>query len=136
MIYGMPGIPCVYYGSEWGALGDKAQGDPALRISFEKPQWNELTEVIAKLSEIKKHSHALNYGGFRSVLLNNGQCIFERKSEKQRVLVAINMDSQPFMAYFDAGCATATDLLTGKTHEFARGSELPAYGMAFWEMEN
>jgi glycosidase len=135
MIYGMPGIPCVYYGSEWGAQGDKAQGDPALRVSFDAPQWNELTDCIAKLSEIKKNSHALNYGNFRSVLLNNKQCIFERKSDVQRVLVAINMDSQPFMAHFDAGCGTAKELLSGQTHDFGGGSELPPYSMAFWEME-
>lgn len=34
----MPGIPCVYYGSEWGAKADKSQGDPALRPSFKEPE--------------------------------------------------------------------------------------------------
>ena len=28
MIFGMPGIPCVYYGSEWGAKAHKNEGDP------------------------------------------------------------------------------------------------------------
>ena len=37
LMFGMPGIPCVYYGSEWGTKADKSQGDPALRVSFEKP---------------------------------------------------------------------------------------------------
>lgn len=135
MVFGMPGIPCVYYGSEWGAEGDKAQGDPALRVSFEQPEWNALTQSIATLAEVKKKSEALNYGSFRSVLLTNRQCIFERKSEHQRVLVAINMDSSPFLAHFDAGCGKAVDLLTGKEHDFGGGSELGAYSMAFWEME-
>ncbi len=31
VLFCMPGIPCVYYGSEWGAEGEKHQGDPALR---------------------------------------------------------------------------------------------------------
>ncbi len=37
MAFGMPGIPCVYYGSEWGAKAAKQEGDPALRACFEKP---------------------------------------------------------------------------------------------------
>ena len=135
MCFGMPGIPCVYYGSEWGTKADKSEGDPALRPCFEKPEWNELSEFISKLAEAKKNSEALNYGSFRSVLLTNRQCIFERASEHERVLVAINADEAPFIAHFDAGCGLATDLITGQPHDFGGGSELPPYSAAFWKME-
>ena len=135
MCFGMPGIPCVYYGSEWGTKADKSQGDPALRPCFEQPEWNELSEFISKLAEAKKNSEALNYGSFRSVLLTNRQCIFERASEHERVLVAINADEAPFTAHFDAGCGMATDLITGQPHDFGGGSELPPYSAAFWKME-
>ena len=135
MTFGMPGIPCVYYGSEWGEKADKSQGDPALRVSFDAPQWNELTDFIARLAEAKKGSEALNYGGFRSVVLTNKQCIFERKSENERVLVAINADSEPFTAHFDAGCGQATDLITGNLHDFGGGSELAPYSAYFWKCE-
>ena len=135
MCFGMPGIPCVYYGSEWGTRADKSQGDPALRPCFEQPEWNELSEFISKLAEAKKNSEALNYGGFRSVLLTNRQCIFERASGHERVRVAINADEAPFTAHFDAGCGMATDLITGQPHDFGGGSELPPYSAAFWKME-
>ena len=135
LMFGMPGIPCVYYGSEWGAKADKREGDPALRACFEKPEETELTEWIAKLAEAKKNSKALNYGGFRSVVLTNRQCIFERKTEEERVLVAINADEQPFVAHFDAGCGLAVDLITGKQHDFGGGSELPGYSAFFWKCE-
>ena len=135
MCFGMPGIPCVYYGSEWGTKADKSEGDPALRPCFEQPEWNELSEFISKLAEAKKNSEALNYGSFRSVLLTNHQCIFERASEHERVLVAINADEVPFTAHFDAGCGMATDLITGQLHDFGGGSELPPYSAAFWKME-
>ncbi len=135
MCFGMPGIPCVYYGSEWGTRADKREGDPALRPCFEQPEWNELSEFISKLAEAKKNSEALNYGSFRSVLLTNRQCIFERASEHERVLVAINADEAPFTAHFDAGCGMATDLITGQPHDFGGGSELPPYSAAFWKME-
>ena len=75
---------------------------------------------------------ALNYGGFRSVVLTNKQCIFERKTEGERVLVAINADSEPYTAHFDAGCGMAVDLITGKKHDFGGGSQLPPYSAFFW----
>lgn len=135
MVFGMPGIPCIYYGSEWGVKADKSQGDPALRPCIDTPEWNELTEYISRLAEAKKNSHALNYGAMRSIVLTNQQCIFERKSDQERVLVAINMADVPYTAHFDAGCGMAVDLLTGKDHDFGGGSELPPYSAAFWKME-
>ena len=135
MAFGMPGMPCVYYGSEWGAEGRKENGDPSLRPCFAEPQWNELTDWISKLAEAKKNSKALNYGGFRSVVLTNEQCIFERKCEDERVLVAINASGNPYTAHFDAGCGMAEDLITGKPHDFGGGSELAPYSAAFWKME-
>lgn len=135
LCFGMPGIPCVYYGSEWGAKAHKNEGDPALRACFEEPEWNELCDWIARLSEAKKASEALNYGDFRSVVLTNKQCIFERRAAGERVLVAINADSEPYTAHFDAGCGMAVDLISGKDHDFGGGSELPAYSAFFWKME-
>lgn len=135
LCFGMPGIPCVYYGSEWAAKAEKREGDPALRPCFPAPQWTKLTDFISQLAEAKKSSEALNYGGFRSVVLTNKQCIFERKTENERVLVAINADSEPFVAHFDAGCGLAVDLISGKEHDFGGGSELPGYSAFFWKCE-
>lgn len=135
MMFGMPGIPCVYYGSEWGCAGEKSQGDPALRPGFDAPEWNELTDFLAKLAVAKKGSRALNWGGFRSVVLTNKQCIFERSVEGERVLVAINADKEEYTAHFDAGCGRAVDLITGREHDFGGGSKLPAYSAFFWKCE-
>ena len=135
LCFGMPGIPCIYYGSEWGAKAHKSEGDPALRACFEQPQWNSLCDWIAKLAGAKKNSRALNYGGFRSVVLTNRQCIFERKCDDERVLVAINADGEEYTAHFDAGCGTAVDLITGDTHDFGGGSLLPPYSAYLWKME-
>lgn len=135
LCFGMPGIPCVYYGSEWGAKANKSEGDPALRACFDAPVENDLTAWISKLAAAKKSSNALNYGDFRSVVLTNRQCIFERKTDFERVLVAINADNVPYTAHFDAGCGTAVDLITGNTHDFGGGSELPPYSAFFWKCE-
>lgn len=135
LMFGMPGIPCIYYGSEWGFKAEKSQGDQALRPCFQAPEWNELTDFISKLAEAKKHSEALNYGAFRSVVLTNRQCVFERKSENERVLVAVNADSSSYTAHFDAGCGMAVDLISGAEHDFGGGSELPPYSAYFWKCE-
>lgn len=135
MCFGMPGYPCIYYGSEWGIKGDKKDGDPALRPAIDKPEWTDLTEWISKLAKAKRESEALNYGDFRSVVLTNKQCIFERKSEHERVLVAINADSNEYTAHFDAGCGMAVDLITGEKHDFGGGSHMPPYYAAFWKCE-
>ena len=135
LMFGMPGIPCIYYGSEWGMKGEKRDGDPALRPAVRWPEWNELTDFIARLAEAKRKSEALCYGDFRSILLTNKQCIFERKSEHERVLVAINMDDADYTAHFDAGCGMAVDLITGNKHDFGGGSLLPACSAQWWLME-
>ncbi|OPJ61426.1 alpha-amylase family glycosyl hydrolase [Clostridium oryzae] len=135
LAFGMPGVPCVYYGSEWGATGSKIKGDAALRACFDVPIENELTEWISKLSQAKKNSDALCYGEFRSIVLTNKQCIFERKTGKERVLVAINADNNPYIANFNAACGKAVDLITGADHYFGGGSELLPYSAYFWKCE-
>jgi glycosidase len=135
LLFGMPGIPCLYYGSEWGALGEKQHGtDAPLRPCFDAPDWNDLTEFITKLISARKSSRALTDGSFRQLLLTNKQCIWERTFEGERVLVAINADDQPFVAHFNAEAGRALDLLTGQPHDFGGGSELPPYSVAFWQI--
>ena len=83
----------------------------------------------------KKGSRALCYGAYRNVVLTNKQIIFERACDGERVLVAINADSAPYTAHFDAGCGLAVDLISGEKHDFGGGSELPPYSAFFWKCE-
>ena len=135
ILFGMPGVPALYYGSEWGIQGRKDQGDDALRPALEKPEWNDLTDHIAALAKARKESPALCSGSYRNVVLTNRQIIFERCWENERVLVAVNADNVPYTAHFDARTGRATDLITGKPHDFGGGSELPPYSVAFWRTE-
>lgn len=135
ILFGMPGIPCVYYGSEWGVKGDKRDGDDGLRPAFAQPEWNELTDLISAMAKAHRESDALCRGEFRDLLLTNRQTVFERKTQTERVLVAVNADDQPYWAHFDAGCGKAVDLITGQEHDFGGGSELPPYSVFFWKCE-
>ncbi len=135
LLFAMPGMPCIYYGSEWGTKANKSEGDPALRVSFEKPEWNELTDLIAKLGKIRSEHKCLSYGGINIPVLTNKQCIIEREFEGERILVAINADENPYTAHFDARCGRADELLTGTVHDFGGGSELKPYSAEVWLME-
>lgn len=133
LLFGMPGIPCIYYGSEWGIEGDKAQGDAALRPALELPQETELTGFLAALAKARQGSRALCYGSYRPVLLTNHQLIFERAADGERVLVAVNASAESFAAHFDAGAGCADDLIDGSYHDFGGGSELEPYSVHFWK---
>lgn len=136
MLFGMPGIPCLYYGSEWGEEGQKTHGsDDNLRPSFDAPTWNALTDTIAAMAKAHRESRALSHGDFRHIVLTSKQMIWERTADGERVLIAINIDSAPYTAHFDARCGMAVDLITGKPHDFGGGSTLAPYSVAFWKME-
>ncbi len=132
MLFGMPGIPCIYYGSEWGAKAEKKDGDPALRPSFDEPQSNELTEHIRSLAKAHRELKALSYGDIKIPVLTNKQCILQRDFDGQRVFVAINADDQPYTAHFDAGYGLADDLVTGKVHDFGGGSLIEPLSSHIW----
>ena len=131
----MPGFPCVYYASEWGEKGRKEDGDPSLRLSYDKPLWNDLTTHISKLSKIVREHSSLSFGSFKSVVLTNHQCIFERNDGNERILVAINAGDYEYTAHFDAGCGQALELLSGTIHDFGGGSVLKPYSCEIWKME-
>ena len=135
LLFGMPGVPSVYYGSEWGMEGDKKNGDPTLRPEVEKPEENELTRWITQLAKARTASKALCHGSYRNVMIQPKQLIFERKAEGERVLVAINADAQTYHADFNAESGTAVDLITGEKHDFGGGSDLPPYSCSFWKTE-
>lgn len=91
MLFTMPGIPAVYYGSEWGIEGQKGNGDRDIRPEVKIPQWNELTDVIARLAEIRKEHPELVYGDYSQIAINNPWCIFARSYEGKTIWTAINL---------------------------------------------
>ena len=128
IMFTMPGIPFVYYGSEWGFKANKSEGDPALRPSFDAPVWDEeLCPYISALSRAKRSSKALLYGDFSVPLLENKHCVFERRFEDERILVALNAEENEFVAHFDAQAGRARDLITEETVDFGGGLRIPPF---------
>ena len=132
LLLGMPGVPCIYYGSEWGEEGVKApNNDYALRPCFEEPKPNELTEQIKKMIHVRTESNALCHGSYHNVVLTNHQLIFERKTDDERILVAINASDAPFTASNGELWGSMTDLLTGNEIQMNGQLELPPYSVQY-----
>ena len=132
LLMGMPGIPCLYYASEWAEPGEKApDNDYALRPCFEEPKPNELTEFIKKLIRVRQESDALCNGAYKNVVIQNHQLVFERCSEKERVIVAINAADYAYTANAGELNGTAADLLTGETVTMNGQLELKPYSVQY-----
>ncbi len=132
LLLGMPGIPCIYYGSEWGAEGQKApDNDYALRPCFEKPEPNELTEYIEKLIALRQQSDGLCNGSYRNVVLTNHQLVFERASEKERMMVAINASGETYTAQHGDLNGSVTDLITGNKLQLEGRLEMAPYSTQY-----
>ncbi|MGN1098209.1 MAG: alpha-amylase family glycosyl hydrolase, partial [Clostridia bacterium] len=135
LLFAMPGIPCIYYGSEWGEKAEKIRGtDDNLRPCFEKPVFNELTAQIAAFAKAHKENPELCRGDFKDIVLTNKQCIFRRQIDGKRMFVAINADSEPYTAHFDAQAGRAMNVLTGEWHDFGGGSTLAPYSVEYWKI--
>lgn len=132
LLLGMPGIPCLYYGSEWGEEGQKApDNDYALRPCFETPKPNELTDYIRLLIRTRQNSDALCNGAYKNVVIQNHQLIFERNSDKERVLVAINASDSPYTAWNGDLNGNVYNLLSGEALTLDGKLELPPYSVQY-----
>ncbi len=134
----MPGIPSVYYGSEFAIEGDKrGGGDDALRPEFDLEKFKseghrDLTEHIAALAEIQKTHPAASQGDYKQVQLTNRQYAFSRSTGEETLLTVINADGAPFTFNLNRG-GEAEDLLTGTKMELG-GLTLPAFTAAVFKV--
>ncbi|MDO4620012.1 MAG: alpha-amylase family glycosyl hydrolase [Lachnospiraceae bacterium] len=103
MLLTMPGIPSIYYGSEWGMEGRKGQG-PEADYDLRRPMTVEAMEAgdqalmakIAELAAFRKTSKALQYGSYTNVTERNEQLLYARECDGELVLVGFNISEQPF----------------------------------------
>ena len=121
LLFTLPGIPSVYYGSEWGVTGVKENNsDGPLRpyIDIEKRSeystW--LTGYIHTLMGIRQASNALKYGQYRQIFLDyNRPFVFERSCDNERVFVAVNIgDRDDFIRLNMHVRGKLRDLLSGE----------------------
>ena len=97
MLYTLPGIPSVYYGSEFGIEGKKEHNSddslrPQLNIDDYKDavKTNECTRLISALGKIRQNTPALCYGEYKELLLRNTCFAYERAYEGKSIIVTVN----------------------------------------------
>lgn len=131
VLMAMPGIPTVYYGSEWGIEGRKEDGDSALRPAVDKPQENEITEFLRRAIKVHREEKCLYDGSFEILHMTNKQLVFQRACEGERVIVLINADEVEYVAHFNADAGCGTELLSGEKYDFGGGSVMPPYSVQY-----
>lgn len=97
LLYTLPGIPSIYYGSEFGLEGKKERySDDSLRpaLSYEQykdaVQTNPYTKLLAALGKIRQNTKALSYGDYKEVILTNTNYAFSRNYNGETVYVTVN----------------------------------------------
>jgi cyclomaltodextrinase len=98
----MPGVPSIYYGSEWAIEGKRLPGDdgpvrPALDLAAAASLGVEpaLTGTIGRLARVRAGSVALRHGGYRQLHVAAEQLAFAREAPDQTVIVALNSADAP-----------------------------------------
>ncbi len=135
LLFGMAGVPCVYYGSEWGIEGEQKFGDHELRPALDAPEWNDLASWICALAHAREKSEAIIWGSYEQLQVTPQQLVFKREHNGERVIVAVNASSEAATAHFDAQAGRGVDLVTGEKHDFGGGSELAPYSAYYWKLE-
>ena len=122
LLYTLPGVPSIYYGSEFGIEGKKEKfSDDSLRPALnledyaDAVQKNPCTALIAALGKVRQHTPALSYGSYAELQLTNRQFAFARDLDGVRVIVTVNNDDNAAGMSLQAGnCAEYIGTLTGQ----------------------
>ena len=100
LLYTLPGVPSLYYGSEFGIEGHKYRGGsddeirPYLNLgdfadAYEK---NDCTRIVTALGRVRQQTPALSYGDYRELALTTKQYTFARSLNGVDVIVSVNND--------------------------------------------
>ena len=110
LLYTLPGIPSIYYGSEFAIEGRKERGsDASLRPALNYEDFkdainnNPATKLIAALGKIRQETPELSYGDYNELLLRNRQYAFSRNYNGRSVIVTVNNDDGDFTMTLPSG---------------------------------
>lgn len=143
LMYTLPGVPSIYYGSEFAIEGKKekysdASLRPALQLDDFKDaiQNNPVTKLIATLGQIRKDCKMLSYGEFEELLLTNRQYAFGRCGDMGKAIIMVNNDDNPASFSVNAlGGTKYKGLLSGTVVSASNGclqAEIPGNFGEIW----
>jgi cyclomaltodextrinase / maltogenic alpha-amylase / neopullulanase len=117
LLFTMPGIPSIYYGSEWGIHGTKQpHSDAPLRphLTWPQPPQNANHSIYATLqtcSSLRQQYLALSIGAYRQLLVQSMQFAFLRSANGEHIIVVLNAHTAQTTVHI----ALPPDLLPGGT---------------------
>ena len=122
MLYTLPGIPSLYYGSEFGIEGRKEKFSddslrPALNLEDYKDaaETNPCTKLIAALGKIRQNTPALCYGDYKELQLQTTHFAYARTLGGKAVIVTVNNAGNDVHMDLQAdGCGDYVGALTGE----------------------
>jgi glycosidase len=124
----MPGVPSIYYGSEWGLLGKRAHGDdspvrPAIDLAAGPSLGAEpaLADAIRRLAAVRSGSAALRRGSYRQLHAAAEQFAFARELDGEAVVVLLNASEREV----DLAVPAPRD---GEWHDMLNGGTVGAAG--------
>lgn len=99
LLYTLPGIPSVYYGSEFGIEGSKEYGsDWNLRPDLNLADYDEngdIPKLHKALGKIKARFPEVTWGDYKELNLTTRQYAYARILDGKAVITALNNDDNP-----------------------------------------
>lgn len=132
LLFTMPGIPSIYYGSEVGISGIKVNGsDAGLRpcLTLDDVKANAFSEHIAKLARIKQSQPAMHGLNYEQICVRNKQFVYKRSCDTQTIFAAFNLDQESYVISIPF-TEPLTDLLTMQVYQSEHGQveiEIPPF---------
>ena len=114
ILFTIPGIPSIYYGSEWAIEGDRKISDLNLRPElfledFENDiDAKNIEKFISNLISIRTKNIELTQGCYKEILVKNKQFVFGRGYNDKWILIALNLDNKEEILQFNVPFANST----------------------------
>ena len=110
MLYTLPGIPSLYYGSEFGIEGRKERNsDDSLRPALNYEDYkdavntNPCTQLIATLGKLRQNIKALCYGDYKQLQLQTTHFAYARILDGKSAIITVNNGDQEVSMNLEAG---------------------------------
>ncbi len=98
LLYTMPGICSIYYGSEYGIQGTKHNGSDAdIRPNLQLTDFKStdpLYQHICTLGKIRTTYRVLQYGNYEQITVRNEQLIYRRCLEDEKIYALFNISEE------------------------------------------
>lgn len=100
LVYLLPGIPSIYYGSEFGIEANKEKESdwnlrPKLNLMDFIDKGMDLEALYQELGALKKEYGMLSEGAYQELLLTNRQFAFARSKDGKMIVTILNNDETP-----------------------------------------